>query len=710
MSMLSSGKSLIGTGLLMCTAIAGPVFAQAVPQIPTPKLVHPGIPLTTSDLSNVRDMIQAHKEPWYSGYQVLLQDPHSSFTYTMRGPFEEVDRNLNGTHKNVNLSQWESDMHAVGNQARLWFYTGDKRYAQKAHDILLAWARTHKVFGGYESALDMGDHIHEFVTGADILRGTWPDWTSNDTNEIKNYFTKVYYPATGLLGNGNQVGPSNKGAYAIVDAVYLSLFNDDEASYDIAITDLLQAGPSGMLNTLSSGQVGESLRDSGHPYDEWYCFARLAEASWSQGIDLYTFDANRLLAVGEYHARLGASPAKSYAAPWIPYGTTDYYYTQLFTNPPYGRTQIRAGVNLLRGAYKVRMGMSTPWLDAATQYAAEDQDDISFSFEKVADSSKATPVGYSYPTTKAISIGLANVDIGDAVNAPGSGTYKSGKWLVAGAGSTIFVDLKASQSHMDDAHFAYTQIKGDGSFIAKVDTPPAGGGNAVAGIAVRDTLQGIPAVNGAIGLSSNQGNQVYAQAILHGWNAMRGGVNFQSHYYNGRCINSCTQLPASAITKGYWFKIDRLGHWLNLSISPDGTSWATIDAGYYEQLPATMYYGLIASSGVSGERISASFSSVAATNGDGLGIVQVPAAPLNTVTGIAGQQASIHWLSSAGAATYNVKRSMSPQGPFTVIASDITGTSYVDSSMVRHGTYYYAVSAVNSAGESGNSPADSAQY
>lgn len=710
MTLLTRGKSVIRAGLLLCAAVAAPTFAQTALRIPTPKFVHPGIPLTANDLSEVRDMIRAKREPWYSGYQTLLRDGHSSLTYTMRGPFEEVDRNLGGTGKNVNLRQWESDMHAVGNQARLWFYTGDRRYAQNAHDILLAWARTHKIFGGYESALDMGDYIHQFVTGADILRGTWPEWSANDTNEVKAYFAEVYYPATGLLAGGNQIGPANKGAYALLDAVYLSLFNDDPANYDIAITDLLQAGPSGMLNTLPSGQVGESLRDSGHPYDEWYSLARIAEASWSQGIDLYSFDADRLLAVGEYHARLGASPATAYSAPWIPYGTTDFYYTQLFAKPPYGRTQIRAGVNLLRGAYKLRMGMPTPWLDAATRYATEDQDDVSFSFEKVADSSKATPVSYAYPATKAVSIGLTNADLGDAVHAPGSATYKSGQWQLTGAGSTIFVDLKARQSHLDSAHFAYTVIKGDGSFIAKVDAPPAGGGNAVAGIGVRNTLQGVPAVNGAIGLSSIQGNQVYAQAILHGWSAMRGGVNFQSHDYNGRCINSCVALPAAAVTQGYWFKIDRLGHWLNLSLSPDGTSWATIDAGYYEQLPATLYYGLIVSSGSSSEQTSAFFSGVASTNGDGMGIVKRPEPPLNVVTGIAENRASIHWLSSAGAATYNLKRATSAQGPFTAIASGITGNSYVDASLVRHGTYYYTVSAVNRAGESANSPADAAQY
>jgi len=93
-----------------------------------------------------------------------------------------------------------------------------------------------------------------------------------------------------------------------------------------------------------------------------------------------------------------------------------------------------------------------------------------------------------------------------------------------------------------------------------------------------------------------------------------------------------------------------------------------------------------------------------------MGIAGLPDAPLNPVAGLAGGQASLHWLSSARAATYDVKRATSAQGPFAVIASGVTGNSHVDSSLIRHGTCYYAVSAVNRAGESGNSPIDSTQY
>jgi cellulose 1,4-beta-cellobiosidase len=47
-------------------------------------------------------------------------------------------------------------------------------------------------------------------------------------------------------------------------------------------------------------------------------------------------------------------------------------------------------------------------------------------------------------------------------------------------------------------------------------------------------------------------------------------------------------------------------------------------------------------------------------------------------------------------------------GPYTTIASGVTATSYLDSGLTNGLTYFYVVSAVNSAGESVNSAEKSA--
>ncbi|MDB6017170.1 MAG: Endoglucanase [Pedosphaera sp.] len=63
---------------------------------------------------------------------------------------------------------------------------------------------------------------------------------------------------------------------------------------------------------------------------------------------------------------------------------------------------------------------------------------------------------------------------------------------------------------------------------------------------------------------------------------------------------------------------------------------------------------------------------------------------------------SINWLPCEAAASYNVKRSFLPGGPYTTIAN-CPSLSYLDQGLTNGVTCYYAVSAVNPNGESSNS-------
>ena len=80
------------------------------------------------------------------------------------------------------------------------------------------------------------------------------------------------------------------------------------------------------------------------------------------------------------------------------------------------------------------------------------------------------------------------------------------------------------------------------------------------------------------------------------------------------------------------------------------------------------------------------------------------AAPADLTVTPGNAMVGLSWTASTGATGYNVKRATTSGGPYTQVGAP-TSTSYTDTSLTNGTTYYYVVSALDSAGES----ADSAQ-
>jgi len=81
----------------------------------------------------------------------------------------------------------------------------------------------------------------------------------------------------------------------------------------------------------------------------------------------------------------------------------------------------------------------------------------------------------------------------------------------------------------------------------------------------------------------------------------------------------------------------------------------------------------------------------------------IPSASSNVAAAVGNALVMVSWWPPAGATAFSVKRSTSPGGPYSVIASNLTGTSYRDPSFNPGTTYYYVISAWNALGESANS-------
>jgi hypothetical protein len=80
-----------------------------------------------------------------------------------------------------------------------------------------------------------------------------------------------------------------------------------------------------------------------------------------------------------------------------------------------------------------------------------------------------------------------------------------------------------------------------------------------------------------------------------------------------------------------------------------------------------------------------------------------PAPPTGLVAQAGDSLVALSWVGSIGASSYTVRRSLASGGPYTVIASGLTSPSYLDTGLSNQTTYFYEVTAVNGAGESGES-------
>ncbi len=81
----------------------------------------------------------------------------------------------------------------------------------------------------------------------------------------------------------------------------------------------------------------------------------------------------------------------------------------------------------------------------------------------------------------------------------------------------------------------------------------------------------------------------------------------------------------------------------------------------------------------------------------------IPTVPSGLAATSGDARVSLTWTAVTGASTYNVKRSAASGGPFENVNTGLTAASFTDTGLTNGSTYFYVVSAVNTAGESGNS-------
>jgi hypothetical protein len=243
-----------------------------------------------------------------------------------------------------------------------WKISGDVAHAEKAIQVLNAWATICKSVGGdTNQSLASGLYGYAFANAAELMRD-YEGWRPADFQKFKDWMLGVWYPRCidFLRRRHDTWSPGTPGHYwsnwglcnvmavmsigILCDDVFiynqgLSFFKHDQVGNftgnqtspldNRGLTEFLgnlvpaiyadERGPLGYL-----GQMQESGRDQGHALMALGLAVDICQVGWSQGDDLYAFMDNRLAAGIEYVAAYNSGVDD---LPWI-----DYWYHDVRTS------------------------------------------------------------------------------------------------------------------------------------------------------------------------------------------------------------------------------------------------------------------------------------------------------------------------------------------------------------------------------------------
>lgn len=287
-----------GSGLLSALA-ATPAWAQLADAAFS--FAHPGLLHSRADLDRMRSAVAEGRAPIAAGFAALAADSRSQHSYAVRNTGQITTWGRGPTD---NTSQAAADAAAAYQNALMWAVTGDVRHADKARDILDAWAASLTGITGADGQLGAGIQGFKFVNAAEILRHSGYDgWSQESIRRCERSFTDVWYPALSgycLYANGNW------DVAALRTILAVAVFCDNRVMFEDALRFAAAgAGNGSVLHRIvtAAGQGQESGRDQAHEQLAVGLLADAAEVAWQQGVDLYGFADDRILANFEYFGR-----------------------------------------------------------------------------------------------------------------------------------------------------------------------------------------------------------------------------------------------------------------------------------------------------------------------------------------------------------------------------------------------------------------------
>ena len=221
----------------------------------------------------------------------------------------------------------KNDSAAAYTHALLWYLTANPAHAEKAIQIMNAWAATITTHTLSNAPLESAWVASLWPRAGEIIRYTYSGWGASDVAAFGKMLKTVYLPQVvkGSASNGNW-------ELSMIEAtIGIAVFLEDRASFNSAVAMWKKRTPAyiylssdgatpvppetGNANSPAAledfwynptayfnGMSQETCRDLGHVQYGFAAMTNAAETARIQGVDLYSLESKRLVAGYEFHA------------------------------------------------------------------------------------------------------------------------------------------------------------------------------------------------------------------------------------------------------------------------------------------------------------------------------------------------------------------------------------------------------------------------
>lgn len=333
--------------------------------------VHPGLLHAQADFDRMAQKVRTNTSPWIDSWNRLTGNSQASTSWTP-SPQAVIYRG-DGVHAD-NFMSFCRDVAAAYACALRWKIQGDTTAADTAVRIMNAWSSTLTGIswsdGHYDGYLVAGIQGYQFANVGEIMR-SYSGWAAADFANFQSMMRNIFYPMNS--GITDLTKPSSLLVYSSWDlcataaVLAIGVLCDDQTMFDAAITYFKSGLGNGAIAQMVYyihpgylGQTQEAGRDQGHDTLSISLVSNICEMAWNQGVDLYGYDNNRVLAACEYVARgnLIQSGTTYYSVPFATYmnqGVTDTVFSTV------AQGNVRPEWALIYNHYVNRQGMAAPY-------------------------------------------------------------------------------------------------------------------------------------------------------------------------------------------------------------------------------------------------------------------------------------------------------------------------------------------------------------